>query len=170
MLHRPVTLPDGSTHQVPRHVQRIDTRSTHGWQLRYGKPSVFFSDRLASGAAQALQRAVDALRQRMQNLPPANGLQQAASRTKGNDLPPGISGPILRQRPDRPSPECHFSVLLPRWGAKPLRRSIYIANQNTYAPARYSEALARAIALRNQAVAEFEVAAQAAARRSAAEL
>ena len=58
----------------------------------------------------------------------------------------GISGPILRQRPGRSVPECHFSVNLPRFGGKPLRRSVYIANQNTYSPERYTDALNAALA------------------------
>ena len=169
---RTATLPNGTKIRVPEHIQRIDTRSTHGWQLRYGKPTLFFSDSKAPGAGArgALKLATDALRERLSTLQAPTGLQRAASSSKQNDLPAGISGPILRQRPGRTTPECHFSVNLPRYGDKPLRRSVYIANQNTYSKERYKEALAVALAMRQAAEAAYQEAATAAMRRAAAKL
>lgn len=172
MPARTAVLPSGTRIRVPEHIQRIDTRSTHGWQLRYGKPTLFFSDSKAKGASPraSLKLAVDALRERLSTLDAPTGLQRSASASKQNDLPAGISGPILRQRPGRAAPECHFSVNLPRYGDKPLRRSVYIANQNTYSKERYQEALDTAIALRQEAEKAYQEAATAAKRRAASKL
>jgi len=166
---RTTTLPSGARIRVPEHIQRIDTRSTHGWQLRYGKPTLFFSDSKAPGGTPraSLKVAIGALRKRLASLPAPTGLQRAASSSKQNDLPAGISGPILRQRPGRAAAECHFSVNLPRFNAKPLRRSVYIANQNTYSKQRYQQALDAAIELRRDAEEEYQRAATAAKRRAA---
>jgi hypothetical protein len=166
---RTAVLPSGARIRVPEHIQRIDTRSTHGWQLRYGKPTQFFSDSKAKGGSprESLRLAIAALRKRLASLPAPTGLQRAASSSKQNDLPAGISGPILRQRPGRTAAECHFSVNLPRYGDKPLRRSVYIANQNTYSKERYQEALAAAIELRQEAEAAYQKAATAAMKRAA---
>ena len=172
MRTRTVTIHTGIRIRVPEHIQRIDTHSTHGWQMRYGQPSLFFSDGHGSGNGPrpALKRAIAALSERIAALPAPTGLQKEVSPNKQNDLPVGISGPILRQRPGRSVPECHFSVNLPRFGTKPLRRSVYIANQNTYTQERYTRALATAIALRQQAEVAYQDAATAAKRLSLAKL
>ncbi|MDT7834351.1 hypothetical protein [Aquabacterium sp. OR-4] len=172
MNTRTVTIHTGVRIRVPEHIQRIDTHSTHGWQMRYGQPTLFFSDGQGSGNGprQALKRAVDALRQRIAELPAPTGLQREISPNKQNDLPVGISGPILRHRPGRSVPECHFSVNLPRFGAKPLRRSVYIANQNTYSPERYQAALDSAIQMRREAESQYQVDATEAKRKSANKL
>lgn len=169
---RTAILPSGARIRVPEHIQRIDTRSTHGWQLRYGKPTQFFSDSKAEGGSPraSLKLAIAELRERLTSLEAPTGLQRKASSSKQNDLPAGISGPILRQRSGRSSPECHFSVNLPRFGDKPLRRSVYIANQNTYSKERYEEALAAAIELRKGAEVAYQTAATAAKVRAADKL
>ncbi len=172
MNTRTVTIHTGVRIRVPEHIQRIDTHSTHGWQMRYGQPTLFFSDGqgAGNGPRQALKRAVEALRQRIAELPAPTGLQREISPNKQNDLPVGISGPILRHRPGRSVPECHFSVNLPRFGAKPLRRSVYIANQNTYSPERYQAALDSAIQMRREAEAQYQLDATEAKRKSASKL
>ena len=172
MQTRTVTIYTGVRIRVPEHIQRIDSHSTHGWQMRYGRPTLFFSDGQGSGNGPrpALKRAVDALRQRIADLPAPTGLQRGTSPNKQNDLPVGISGPILRQRAGRSVPECHFSVNLPRFGSKPLRRSVYIANQNTYSPERYTDALNAALDLRRKAEEQYQTDATAAKRREAARL
>jgi len=172
MQTRTVTIYSGARIRVPEHIQRIDTHSTHGWQMRYGQPTLFFSDGqgAGNGPRPALKRAVEALRERIAELPAPTGLQRGLSPNKQNDLPVGISGPILRHRPGRSVPECHFSVNLPRFGAKPLRRSVYIANQNTYTPERYQAALDAAMAMRAEAEDHYQLAATTAKRQAAAKL
>lgn len=172
MQTRTVTIHTGVRIRVPEHIQRIDTHSTHGWQMRYGQPTLFFSDGQGpgNGPRPALKRAIEALRKRIAELPAPTGLQRETSPSKQNDLPVGISGPILRQRPGRSVPECHFSVNLPRFNAKPLRRSVYIANQNTYTAERYREALEAAIGMRRAAEAKYQQDATDAKRQAASKL
>ncbi len=172
MQTRTVTIHTGTRIRVPEHIQRIDTHSTHGWQMRYGQPTLFFSDGKGkgNGPRQALKRAIEALRKRIAELPAPTGLQRGTSPSKQNDLPVGISGPILRHRPGRSVPECHFSVNLPRFAAKPLRRSVYIANQNTYTAERYRLALESAIRMRREAEEQYQLDATTAKRRAAGAL
>ena len=172
MQTRTVTIYTGTRIRVPEHIQRIDTHSTHGWQMRYGQPTLFFSDGQGpgNGPRPALKRAIEALRQRIADLPAPTGLQRGTSPNKQNDLPVGIRGPILRQRPGRSVPECHFSVNLPRYGGRPLRRSVYIANQNTYSPERYTDALNAALEMRRLAEEQYQLDATTAKRRAAAKL
>ena len=159
---------------VLEHIHRIDTDSTHGWQLRYGQPTLFFSDNKAPDEGPkyllSLKRAVDALRQRIADLPAPTGLQSEVSMHKKSKTPVGISGPILRQRPGRSVPEWHFSVNLPRFGDKTWRRSVYIAKQKTYTPERYTEALNTALDMRKAAETQYQLEATAAKRREASKL
>ena len=46
---RKVTIFNGKVFKVPQCVQRIDVRSTHGWQLRYGGTK-FFNDGSPDGS------------------------------------------------------------------------------------------------------------------------
>ena len=70
MQTRTVTIYTGARIRVPEHIQRIDTHSTHGWQMRYGQPTLFFSDGQGpgNGPRPALKRATEALRQRIAEL------------------------------------------------------------------------------------------------------
>ena len=165
MKYRNVTIFSGQSFSVPEGIQRLDHRATHGWQLRYG-PSKMFSDHSndGSGAEAALALAIAELARRIAKLPAPSGLQRRASANKTNDLPVGISGPIIRRRNDQAVRECSFGVSLPRFGAEPRKRSIYIGNENTYTPEKYEAALAKAIELREAAERAYEVAATRAKR------
>lgn len=168
MKTRQVVIFNGKRFKVPEHVQRIDAGSTHGWQVRYG-PYKLFSDGTAdgSGAAASLERSVKELKRRIAKLPAPTGLQLTPSANKTSDLPVGISGPIVRQRKDRKVPEACFGVHLPRYGAKPQRRSVYIGSANTYTVERYQEALERAVAMRKEAERLYQEEATKAKRRAA---
>jgi hypothetical protein len=152
MKFRRVTIFSGHRFDVPQCVQRIDHRATHGWQLRYGGTKLY-SDHSSdgSGAAAALAAATKELLRRIATLPAPTTLQQGPSVNKSSGLPPGISGPIVRQRQGGRVRDCSLAVLLPRFGETPLRRSVYIGTENTYSDEKYREALERAIALRQRA-------------------
>lgn len=157
MKFREIVIFSGATFQVPQCIQRIDHRATHGWQLRYGGTKLF-SDHSAdgSGAAQALEKATKELLKRIAVLPAPSLLQRGPSTNKTSNLPVGISGPIVRTRSKSNVRDCSLSVLIPRYGQKPLRRSIYIGTENTYTVARFKAALARAIELRAAAEEAYE--------------
>jgi hypothetical protein len=160
MKFREVAIFNGDVYQVPQCVQRIDTRATHGWQLRYGGTNLF-SDHSpdGSGASEALEKATRELLKRIASLPAPSLLQRGPSQNKGNDLPVGISGPVVRQRTKSKVRDCSLSVLIPRFGQTPQRRSIYIGTENTYTVERFDAALARAVALRSAAEEAYEKAA-----------
>ena len=158
MKTRQIVIFNGDTHQVPQCIQRIDHRATHGWQLRYGGTRLFSDG--ADGPAAALQKAT---RELLKRIAPST-LQREPSQNKTSSLPVGISGPVVRQRAKSLVRDCSLSVLIPRFGQKPLRRSIYIGTENTYTPARLRAALARAIEMRAEAVQLYERAATRAKR------
>jgi hypothetical protein len=170
MKFRKVTLFNGKRFTVPQGIQRIDHRATHGWQLRYGGTKLY-SDftQDGSGAAASLELAIKELKRRIAKLPAPSRLQTEASANKQNDLPVGISGPIIRTRRGTMR-EANLAVLIPRFGLPPQRRSVYIGNENTYTVERYLAALEKAIELRKEAEAAYRRAATAAKRVEGAAL
>ena len=168
MKFREITLFNGVTHRVPQCIQRIDHRATHGWQLRYGGTRLF-SDHTndGSGAAASVALATRELLKRIAALPAPSLLQRGPSQGKTSHLPVGISGPVVRQRAQSQVRDCSLSVLIPRFGQKPLRRSIYIGTENTYTEARFEAALARAIEMRSAAEEAYQRAATKAKRAEA---
>lgn len=168
MKTREVTLPQGGVITVPQGIQRIDTRSTHGWQVRY-QGTKFFSDSSARGGdpRKALDLAVKELLDRIASLPAPVVLKKGPSAHKSSGLPAGISGPILRQRAGSGVRSAVLSVLLPRFGKEPKLMSIYIGSENTYTERKFKKALARAIELRKAALDAYGEAATRAKRKAA---
>jgi len=169
MKTRTVTIFSGHVFEVPQSIQRIDHRATHGWQLRYGGTKLYSDGLPADGsrAAESLRLATKELLKRMAELPAPSLLQRGPSEGKKSNLPVGISGPIVRQRRGSVLRDCSLAVLIPRFGDKPQRKSIYIGTENTYTVARYKAALKRAIEMRQEAVAAYEEAATKAKRADA---
>jgi len=165
MKTRSVVIHTGERFEVPQGIQRIDHRSTHGWQLRYGGTRLYSDG--SSGAQAALEAARKELARRIATLPAPARLQRQPSGNKRSDLPVGISGPVVRRRPGSHTMDSSLSVSLPRFGEPPLRRSVFIGTQNTYTPERYLAALAKAIALREQAESAYQRAATKAKRAEA---
>lgn len=166
MKTRDVVIHTGERFEVPQGIQRIDHRSTHGWQLRYGGTKLY-SDGSLGGAAASLAAARAELLRRIAKLPAPSRLQRQPSGHKRSNLPVGISGPVVRCRPGSQTMDSSLSVSLPRYGQTPLRRSVFIGTQNTYTPERYLAALAKAVALREQAEAAYQRAATKAKRAEA---
>lgn len=168
MKFRDVVIFNGQPFSVPQGIQRIDTRATHGWQVRYGGTKLF-SDHTpdGSGAKASLERAKQELARRIANMPAPSLLQKNPSESKTSDLPVGISGPIVRQRKGSRVRSCSFSVLLPRYGMAPRCSSVYIGTENTYTVERYHAALEKAAAMRREAEQVYELAATKAKRAAA---
>lgn len=168
MKVRKIVIFSGETFEVPQGIQRIDHRATHGWQLRYAGTKLF-SDHSndGSGAAAALQKATKELLKRIATLPAPSLLQRGPSVNKASQLPAGITGPVVRTRRGGKTRDCSLMVLIPRFGDKPRRRTIYIGTENTYTIERYHDALARAVEMRQEAEAAYEKAATRAKRAEA---
>ncbi len=171
MKLRDVVIFSGQRFTVPQGIQRIDHRATHGWQLRYGGTKLF-SDHSSdgSGAAAALELARKELLRRIAKLPAPVRLLRAPSGHKTNDRPPGIFGPVVRQRSGSRVRDASLSVLVPRYGKPPLRRTVYIGTENTYTVERYQKALARAVEMRAEAEEAYQRAATRAKRADGAAL
>jgi hypothetical protein len=171
MKFRRITIFSGEAFDVPQGIQRIDHRATHGWQLRYGGTKLYSDhSRDGSGAAAALQRATRELLKRIATLPAPSLLQRGPSANKRSQLPPGITGPVVRTRSSSTTRDCSLMVLIPRYGQPPRRRTIYIGTENTYTIERYESALQRAIEMRQSAEAAYEKATTRAKRADAREL
>lgn len=165
MKLREVVIFSGQKFSVPQGIQRIDHRATHGWQLRYGGTKLF-SDHTSdgSGAARSLELATRELLKRIAKLPAPVRLQREPSENKTSDLPSGIFGPVIRQRAGSKVRDASLSVLIPRFGSTPLRRTVYIGTENTYTAARYERALAKALEMRAAAEEAYQRAATRAKR------
>jgi hypothetical protein len=159
MKVRQAVIYTGEVFEVPQGIQRIDTKATHGWQVRYGGTQLF-SDRLVGGGdpARSLALATKELLKRIAAMPAPTKLQPRRSVNKSTDLPVGISGPMLRLRKGSEVRDISLSVLEPLFGRKPRRRTIYIGTENTYTKQRFKAALARAIEMRQAAEAKYQLA------------
>ncbi len=171
MKFRHIVLFSGERFDVPQCIQRIDHRATHGWQLRY-EGTKLFSDHSndGSGASASLEAATRELVKRMQSSTTAAVLQRNPSANKSSKLPPGISGPIVRERQDGRVRDCSLAVLLPRYGKSPQRRSIYIGTERTFTAAKMDAAVKEAKAMRAEAEAEYAIAGAKSRKAEAREL
>lgn len=165
MKTREITLASGEKFNVPQGIQRLDSKTTKGWQVRYQGTKYFPDGEI--GPARALKAAAKELMRRIASLPAPVALKRAPSPRKGSSLPPGISGPILEQRRGTKSQAAILSVLLPRFGTTNLVKKIHIGTPNTYTEARFEAALARALKLRQSSVDRYEADATRARRRAA---
>jgi hypothetical protein len=165
--YRQVVIFTGRRLRVPEHIRRIDTRNTHGWQLRYGK-WLMFSDHSndGSGAKRALDAATAELVKRIRTLPAPTKLKGEMHADKRNALPVGISGPNRRLRNGRTVTEFYLAVSIPRFGNTPTNTNVYIGTENTVTKARYKEALAKAVEIRTRAEQAYKRAATKAKRAS----
>jgi hypothetical protein len=159
MKRRSVVIHTGKKFRVPEHIVRLDSESTHGWQVRYGDSTEnsMFSDGSPDGrgAGAALERATEELVRRIKKMPAPTGLKRAPSAGKASKLPVGISGPIERLRANRNVKHLYFGVTIPRFGQRPRNASVYISTENTYNKKKYSAALAKAVELRGAAEREY---------------
>jgi hypothetical protein len=155
METRNVTTAFGRTFDVPGWIQRLDTKRTHGWQLRYGAWTMF-SDHTndGSGSRRALQLARAELKKRMQSLPALNKIKYKTSAHKCNKLPVGISA-NERVRKGRKTLEYYLLVSFPRFGERSTTKSVYVGTENTYTEKRFKQALAKAEKIRAKAITEY---------------
>lgn len=102
-------------------------------------------------------------------MPAHRTLSRDPSANKTSDLPSGISGPIVRERPGR-ARTAELSILLPRFGRAAEYKKIHIASETTYTEDRYLQALAKGIEMREQAIVRYERAIAKFRRESVAKL
>ena len=164
MKTREITIPTGQKFTVPQGIQRLDSDSTRGWQVRY-QGTKYFSD----GAApdKALEGATRELLRRIATLPAPVNLRRAPSPSKTSKLPAGISGPLLVSKAGSEAQSAVLSVLVPRFGKANQTKRVHIGTPNTYTKARFRAALATAVQIRSESLAVYEAAATKAKRKAA---
>lgn len=154
---RRVNVPAWGDMMVPRHIVRIDIddpgrAGTHGWQVRYQKPSVFFSD-AKNGKRRSprtsLRAAIDCLLAIYRG--PRRGVHRSERIRKRH--PTGVPGVafVRRRRPDRGFTEYLVRIQLGRHRqAGSVRRQIYLGTENTVSDARVRAALKKARGIREE--------------------
>lgn len=165
MRTREVTLASGEQFTVPQGIQRLDSRSTKGWQVRY-QGTKYFPDGPV-GPQKALEAATRELMRRIATLPAPVVLKRAPSPRKGSGLPAGISGPLLVNKNEVNRQAAVFAVLVPRFGQKNQLKRVHIGTRQTYSRAKYKAALAKAIEIRAEGMAQYEADATRAKRKEA---
>ncbi len=165
MKTRSVSIATGETFTVTQGIQRLDSKTTRGWQVRY-QGSKYFPDG-AAGPHKALEAATRELLRRIATLPAPVSLRRAPSQGKASNLPAGISGPILVRKPGTESLSAVLSVAVPRFGKTNLTRKVHIGTPNTYTRTRYKQALSKALEIREQGMTQYEAAATRAKRSQA---
>lgn len=165
MRTREVTLATGERFTVPQGIQRLDSKTTRGWQVRY-QGTKYFADG-KDEPKKSLEAATRELLRRIASMPAPVALKRAPSPRKTSGLPVGISGPIVVRRAGSNRQSAVLSVLVPRFGQPNQIREIHIGTPTTYTKARYREALAKAMVLRQESLARYEAAATRARRKEA---
>lgn len=164
MKTREVIIPTGQKFTVPQGIQRLDSNTTRGWQVRY-QGTKYFAD--GAAPAKALEGATRELLRRIATLPAPVGLRRAPSPSKSSTLPAGISGPLLVSKSDSEGQSAVLSVLVPRFGKANQTKRVHIGTPSNYTKARFRAALATAIEIRSQSLAAYETAATKAKRKAA---
>jgi hypothetical protein len=165
---REVTIATGERFTVPQGIQRLDSASTRGWQVRY-QGTKYFADG-EPGPKKALEAATKELLKRIATLPAPVVLKRAPSPHKRSGLPPGISGPLVVRKGAGAYESAVLAVLVPRFGQKNQIKRIHIGTPNTYTKTRYRAALAKAIEIRAEGLARYEADATRARRKGATEM
>lgn len=167
MKTRDVIIFSGDAFVVPQNIQRIDSDSTHGWQVRY-HGTKFFSDGSPDGvgAGRALERATRELLARVATMPAPVTVKREPSSHKTSNLPAGISGPILADR--NGTQAAVLQVSIPRYGKETQVKRIHIGTPRTYRKARFHAAVAQAVQMRTEALAQYEADATHARRKAVA--
>ena len=165
MKTRDITTAAGESFTVPQGIQRLDSASTRGWQVRY-QGTKYFPDGTA-GARKSLESATRELLRRIATMPAPVGLRRTPSPSKTTGLPAGISGPIVVGKAGSELRSAVLSVLIPRFGQANQVKRVHIGTEQTYTKARYRAALAKAVELRSESLALYEAAATKAKRKEA---
>lgn len=164
MKTREITIPTGQKLTVPQGIQRLDSDSTHGWQVRY-QGTKYFSD--GGAPEKALQAATRELLRRIAAFPAPVGLRRSPSPSKTSGLPAGISGPLLVNKTGGEGQSAVLSVLVPRFGKANQTKRIHIGTPSNYTKARFRAALSKAVEIRTECLAAYEADATKAKRKEA---
>lgn len=142
-------IPEYGQIQVPRYVVRIDIngkRQTHGWQVRFNRPWVFFNDDNYGGILKAFKEVVMYL----SSVYHYRYLKRPSLENKNKAIPIGTRGVRLvkRKKKNRTTEELYAEVCGLKHGDVP--RLLYIGTSNTATAERMEAVVAKARKLRRQ--------------------
>ena len=127
---------------VPTYVTRIDSEktNTHGWQVRFEKPSTFFSDTAYGGGEDSLQQAIAFLA----SIYYPKLIKKPTAENKNKKLPLGIRGVRLvkMKKKNRNTEELYAEAIPMKRGISAKR--FYIGTSKTATPERMEEAISKA--------------------------
>jgi hypothetical protein len=165
MKIREVTIATGEKFTVPQGIQRLDSSSTRGWQVRY-QGTKYFPDG-KTGPVKSLEGATRELLRRIGSMPAPVSIRRTPSPSKASGLPAGISGPIVIGSAGTELQSAVLSVTVPRFGQPNQTKKVHIGTSRTYTKARFKAALAKAMEIRAESMAVYEAAATKAKRKEA---
>jgi hypothetical protein len=168
MKTRIAVIATGKKFTVPQGIQRLDSSSTRGWQVRY-QGTKYFPDGTV-GPKQSLENATKELARRMATMPVSIAIRTTPAPGKRSNLPVGISGPIIVTKKNDTTQSAVLSISIPRFGGITQTKKVHIGTSQTYTKARFRAALAKAVEIRNEAMVVYEAAATKAKRKAASDL
>ena len=148
---RQVTLPTGLT--------RIDSKRHVGWQAdAEGNWKYFSADQTRDlvGSLSSLALVCAKLKRRLKETPPDTSIRRKVHPKKDKDsgLPIGITQ-VERKRKTRRQDEWYFVVHVPVFGRKARNRKVYVGARATVTKRMETEALEKAVDMRDVAVKAY---------------
>jgi hypothetical protein len=147
------------TFKVPRYVIRVDVddpgkAGTHGWQVRYDKPSKFFSDptkrRGIRSPKDSLGEATDYLVSIYRG--PRSKIRDTPTKRKASPIAEAGIRLVIKQHKGKASKETYVEAVPPTRGASSKR--FYVGTENTTTPERLVAAIKKARVARQLMVSE----------------
>lgn len=157
--HRLATVPGwAGIFEVPRYIVRVDIdefgrAGTHGWQVRYDKPWVFFGD-TAGGKRRSPRVSLAAARRHLASCykGPPTLIRTTPTRRKDNLIQEAGLRLVERRRRGRTVSEFYIEAVSP--SARIASRRVYVGTERTLSAERIADGLRKARVLRAQMVAE----------------
>ena len=140
----------GRTLRIPRHIKRLDTRSTAGWQVTFDKPSRYFGDNGHGGAAAALRAACQYLRKIYRPEPKDTGRGLNRKTGQRTDCIRLVSKTMANQR-------VYWYVEASHPARNVPARRFFVGTNQTMTQARLQRARRKALAQRRSWVSEYPV-------------
>lgn len=134
-------LPGVGRVEIPRHIIRVETGSTHGWQVRFEKPSKFFSD------PRGMERRPAALSSLEQAKAHLKAVWRPRTKSRITRIGPGKAGnPVPGVWVEaREQAAGTFWYVICSHPDGVTHRKFYVGSRSTYTPARLELAEARAL-------------------------
>lgn len=147
--HRECIVPGFGLILVPRHIVRIDTKNTHGWQVRYRGVTKFFSDGIPRAVSAALA-SLEAAKRFLHGVYDGPHIARITTETSRKAIRTGIPGVRLvgTLRPNRRVME--FYAEATPFRSDDAAKRFYIGTERTLTAERLDEAIEKASKVRER--------------------